>query len=172
MSTTSQHPPLPRDRQPYEEMANRAATAGAGLAAAAEAVGLQDHMRMLKQHAIRLRDAHRLHLQSLGIETPAPGGDMSDDEMGGDVHVQGDTTNYQVTPQQTSTAPAPPSSGPNWLQAAAAAVLGAGALALIQWAATPKQPTPGQPPPPAVDTDTRNAYILDLSTGDQPKQKP
>jgi len=77
---------------PNQEIAKRTGEAGAGLAAAASAVGLADHREMLRDHAARIRDGHRLQMALLGIKAEEPKPE-EDDDMGimvtGDINVYG-----------------------------------------------------------------------------------
>lgn len=76
---------------PTQEIAKRTGEAGAGLAAAASAVGLADHREMLRDHAARIRDGHRLQMELLGIKAEEP--KPEEDDMGimvtGDINVYG-----------------------------------------------------------------------------------
>lgn len=56
-----------------------------GLAAAAKAVGLQDHKRLLEASAKRVDDSHRLGMKQLGFDVEKNG-----DEMSGDIFICGD----------------------------------------------------------------------------------
>jgi hypothetical protein len=151
------------DRQPLEEIANRTATAGAGLAAAAKAVGLADHKRMLEDHARRVRDGHRVQMRSLGMEASEP----EDDEMG-DVFVCGDIT------QPTPTSQPPIAATQKILPYVLAAALAGGGLGvggatipiLMALANQGKATTPvaEQPTVPATDADTQ--YELRISRGE------
>ncbi len=107
-------------RTPNQEIAKRTGEAGAGLAAAASAVGLVDHREMLRDHAARIRDGHRLQMALLGIKAEEP--KPEEDDMGimvtGDINVYGGDAKGVVeaikgaanqkpeaTPQPTPTAP-------------------------------------------------------------------
>lgn len=79
--------PNPQSQTPAEEAAERVAEATPGLAAAAAAVGLQDHRRALDAHARRVNDDHRMGLSALGFDNLAE--TMSDDAMG-DILITGD----------------------------------------------------------------------------------
>lgn len=57
------------------------------LAAAAKAVGLQDHKRLLEASAKRVDDSHRLGMKQLGFDVAKDG-----DDMGGDIFICGDIT--------------------------------------------------------------------------------
>lgn len=156
-----------------EEIANRAATSGAGLAAAAKAVGLADHKRMLEDHARRVRDSHRVQMARLGLELPADEGD----DMAGDIFVCGDITNQApvaATPTATQPITQQPTAQPAnaasttaakvWPYVLAAALgsggLGAGVMAAINSLTS----SPPAVQPAAVDTDTE--YELRISSGE------
>lgn len=137
------------DRNPIQEIANRAASAGAGLAAAAKAVGLADHKRMLDHASTRVREYHEAQMMAMGltreeIDAMAPGAeDMGDVITTGDITFQG----QQSTPNQPANQGGQPSGTP-WQQIlpwALAAALGTGAVS--QWFASPAKP--------GVDTDTK-----------------
>lgn len=144
------------------EMANRAATAGAGLAAAAKAVALGDHKRLLDDYAQRVRDSHRAGMQALGVELPP---EPEGDDMG-DVFVCGDiTTTTQQAPQETQAiqaGPAPTKEQKIWPYVLAAALgsggLGVGLSALLN-ALTAKDS------PAIVQPDTDRQYEVRISSG-------
>ena len=169
----------PADRPPVQEMANRAATAGAGLAAAAKAVALADHKRMLDEANRRTREGHVAMMLAAGFDPDSLKTD-EDDEMGGDVTVTGDIhiTTTPPAPQSPSaqqTAPSdaeprkPSKAAAAALPLAAAALgtgLGAAGLAAVKMM-KPTTPTPAVQPathPRFTDTDTQ--YELRLSTGE------
>lgn len=167
------------DRQPVAEIANRAATAGAALAAAAKAVALSDHKRMLDDHASRVRHSFRAGLAKLGYEVPP----AAEDDMAGDVFVCGDITTQlapEPVPQMTpapvpvqsppvSTTQTPPASTSKvWPYVLAAALgsggLGAGVTAAINtWTSRTEPPSVGQPAP-----DTQ--WELRISSGEEGKK--
>lgn len=150
----------PTDRKPLEEMANRAATAGAGLAAAAKAVAVADHKRMLDDHARRVRDSHRLQMKKLGLEV----NDAEDDEMG-DVFVCGDITTTTATQPPATTQPTS-AAAPKILPYVLAAALAGGGLGLGA-AALPTLLSRGKQPVPAPsDTDTDTQYELRITSGE------
>jgi hypothetical protein len=122
-------------------MGYRASTWGAGLAAAAKAVAVQDHKRLLDDAARRVRDSHRAQMEAVGM-TP----EATDDEMG-DVNVSGDHITYQM--------PRPATMG---RAAIAAAILGAAGLGAIGTALALRQPQQA----PATDADSQ--YTLELSS--------
>ena len=163
-------PPEPPDRPPVQEIANRAATAGAGLAAAAKAVALADHKRMLEEHRRRTREGHVAMMRAAGFD-PATLQTDGDDDMGGDVTVTGDI--HVTMPQSSSAGDAQPKK-PSRLSAVAgplaAALLGTGlgavGVATALQSFRPQTPAVQPPaPPPFVDTDTDTQYELRLSTG-------
>lgn len=92
--------PDPPQRTPLEEIAKRTAEAGAGLRAAAGAVGLEAHRRQLKSHDARVDDSYQVMrevfrraagLQTGGSASDDPGTAKDDDTMG-DIIVTGDLT--------------------------------------------------------------------------------
>lgn len=164
----------PTDRPPVQEMANRAATAGAGLAAAAKAVALADHRRMLDEAHRRTREGHVAMMRAAGFD-PASLKTDEDDEMGGDVTVTGDIHITTASPaQQEAPKSDEPKTGSKFasgaLPLAAAALgtaLGAAGVAAVQMM-KPNQPAPVVQPdtPRFTDTDTDTQYELRLSTGE------
>jgi hypothetical protein len=129
------------DRPPLEEIAKRAAEAGAGLAAGAKAVGLANHREMLRDHAKRVRDDHEWAKQLRGQEPTVAGGD----DMG-DIIVTGDIYGDQAVkalgrvngaPTQPPTQPpaSPQSSWASkalpWILAGAAGLGGAGLASIL-----------------------------------------
>lgn len=97
---------------PREELAKRFAEAGGGLQAAAFAVGLEDHRRMLKEYADRVRDSHKFMAKAANMPTEGTVAgkqssekpSASEDDMGG-IMVTGDnhyhyTTNNTLPPPQ------------------------------------------------------------------------
>lgn len=135
-------PPIqePLDRHPLAEIAKRAAEGTQGLYTAALAVGVEDHRRMLKDHAERLKagftDARKA--SGFGGEKDAKS-EGEGDEMG-DIIVTGDNhyhlLNEGVKPAPSS--PAAPSATPSGLSplakgliATALATSGLGAAASI-----------------------------------------
>lgn len=105
-----------------------------GLVAAAHAVGLQDHKRLLEMNARNVERSWRMGMDALGWKRePAE----DDEEMGGDVNVSGDT-HIHVVPQAqrqeqkpTPLAPITESTSGNrllpWLLAAGITAANAGA---------------------------------------------
>ena len=96
----SRSDPDPPQRTPLEEIAKRTAEAGAGLRAAAGAVGLEAHRRQLKSHDARVDDSYQVMrevfrraagLQDGGSAGDDPGNAKDDDAMG-DIIVTGDLT--------------------------------------------------------------------------------
>lgn len=154
-----------QDRLPIPEIANRAATAGAGIAAAAKAVGLADHKRMLEDHAQRVRDTHRMQMAALGH--PIAAADAESEDMGGDVFVCGDiTTTQQAPPPAAAATPAAAAAVKIWPYVLAAALgsggLGLGTAAAINaWTSRTETPSVGQP---AADPDTQ--WELRISSGE------
>lgn len=74
-------------QSPMMESAERAAETIPGLAAAAAAVGLQDHQRMLRDAATRLQDSYNIGRGALLAEQPKQ---MKDDDDMGDIVITGD----------------------------------------------------------------------------------
>lgn len=106
------------NRPAKEEIAKRAAEAGAGLAAAAQAVGLEDHRRMLRDASKRLRDGHRAMMRAAGQPETS---DASDGDMGGgNIYVTGD---IDAHPMSLPWAPPPPKGMPTWLKVLAGVAL-------------------------------------------------
>ena len=129
---------MPRlaDRPPMEEIAKRTAEAGAGLAAAAKAVALQDHQRMLRDHADRVKDGHRWMAKVSGADvTDREGDDMGDIIVTGDIYgdqavkalgrVNG-ARQVSQPPPPAETKPSLASKAMPWLLAGAAGLGGAG----------------------------------------------
>ena len=87
-------------------MAERIAEASP-LKAAGMAVGLEDHRRMLRDHAHRVRDSHKAAMRAAGLEGVA--GATDDDEDMGDIIISGDhwTRNYHLPKPSTPALPAP-----------------------------------------------------------------
>lgn len=104
---------------PAEKIAERVADIAPGLAAAAKAVGVEDHRRMLRDHARRVMDSHRMQAKALGMGDVAS--ESSDDDMGdiivtGDIHYSGASAPQlpwaKDQPQQPQPTPEPPSQPP------------------------------------------------------------
>ena len=150
------------DRPPLEEIANRAATAGAGLAAAAKAVALEDHRRMLRDYARRLRDSHEAQMRAAGIEPSA-----TEDEDMGDISVSGDTYFAPPPSAQGNGSESGKKSAvlPVLLAALSSALGGAGLTAGVM--SVLNRPQPQVVTPQFEDTDTDTQYELRLSGGDQ-----
>ena len=81
------------DLSPTQELAKRAAEAGGGLAAAAKALGLQDHQRLLRDSARRVRESHRGMAKAAGmedtLEAAGAGDDLGDILVTGDINIHG-----------------------------------------------------------------------------------
>lgn len=127
-----------------------------GLIAAAHAVGLQDHKRLLERNARNVERSWRMGMDALGWTDDRAAED--DDEMAGDVKVRGDTHNhYQIPAGFSSSAESGQSAAPNrwlpWMLAAGitAANIGGGAWLLNQL-------------PTGTDTDTSERTTIGLST--------
>jgi len=97
-----------------QEVAKRTAIHGAGLAAAAKAVGLEDHRQLLREHRERVRTSYKDQRTALGLFNKET--DMPTEEDMGDINVSGDHVNhhyhYNQPSQQPSSAPAPSSPQP------------------------------------------------------------
>lgn len=72
---------------PVEEMGKRFGEVVPGLKAAAGAVGLESHRRMLRDHAQRVRDDYKIAAWAAGFEGKVA--DMPEDDMG-DIIITGD----------------------------------------------------------------------------------
>lgn len=150
---------MPQDRTPEQEVAKRTAEAGGGLAAAAKAVGLRDHARMLDRYDQRLRRGEELSYRAMGMTgrqlDESSGAGQGGDDVG-DIVVTGDQT-YNITqpPQQSQ-----PSGQPGWssvLPWALAAALGGGMAS--QWL----RPAPSPAPVQQQGQDTNTQYELRIS---------
>lgn len=143
----------PRDRSPVEEIANRSATAGSGLAAAAQAVGLQAHQRMLAEAERRTREGHLAMMRAAGFE---PSQLIEEQDDMGNISVSGDT-HVQMVPDSQPNPQQPASAGRSLLPYVLAAALGMGGVGLgvtlpvISSLLTRPSPTPTTGP----DADTQ-----------------
>jgi len=99
------------DRGPLEEIANRAATAGGGLRAAAFAVGLQDHQRLLDWNARMRTLGSQLGLGALNARQELPSDSAEDDEEMGDISVTGDQVFHLHNSEQSQELEAPAKQG-------------------------------------------------------------
>ena len=72
---------------PTGEAAERISKTIPALAAAAKAIGLQDHRRMLNAAANRVDDSHKAGMKQLGFDVETNG-----DDMAGDIFICGDIT--------------------------------------------------------------------------------
>jgi hypothetical protein len=144
---------------PLQEAAERIGETVPGIHVAAVAVGLEDHRRMLADHARRVRsDYNRLHKQA--------GGDVSDaagDDMGGNITITGDinvadarqanrileklgSVNGNGQQPQQPTQPQQPQSPTTWSKvwpwalAGGALASGAGIPAAVSWLNQPDAP--------------------------------
>jgi hypothetical protein len=161
---------------PAQELAERSAESIPALQAAAAAVGLQDHQRMLRDHARRVRDSHRLGAKAAGLDDlPA---DAGGDDLG-DIIISGDITNTYLPAQST-----PPAAKPDMTNAtngltnlARAAIIGAsllsggigGAIPLVANLLFSKPapapvatPAPAPPAPPAPQPTKQPGYEIRL----------
>lgn len=148
-------------QSPAEETAERSAETMPGLAAAAAAVGLENHRRMLHQHAKRTTEGHKAQMGALGIDV----GDEDSDEMG-NIVITGDITSLNPQsvidslngkiPQQQQQPSVPVPNGSNFAKTAAAIGLAAVGLAapIAAWNLTRPIPQIVQPvePPSMIDT--------------------
>ncbi|MDD4892005.1 MAG: hypothetical protein PHU85_18955 [Phycisphaerae bacterium] len=114
-----------------QEIAQRAAETGPGLAAAAKAIGIQDHQRMLRDAANRVRDSHRAQMKAAGFDPGnPPEDDMGDIIITGDIQYAPAPTPEPVAPAantSASTAAPPAGLSPLAKTLISAALLGAGA---------------------------------------------
>lgn len=79
---------------PMEKIAEKVADMAPGLAAVAKVVGVEDHRRMLRDHARRVRDSHKMMAQAVGmgdVVEQSPDDDMGDIFVTGDIHWSGQT---------------------------------------------------------------------------------
>jgi len=142
------------DETPIQEISKRTAEAGAGLAAAAKAVALADHRRMLHDHANRVQDSHECQMRAAGFEPKDRGGE--DDEMG-DITVTGDIHYQQPPDAKQKTAGGVSDTMKKAALGAALAASGAGLGIGIPWmlGAFDKDA------PAVQSTDTRNEYDIE-----------
>ncbi len=145
---------------PLEEMAERASETIPGLYVAAGAVGLEDHRRMLAEHARRVRSDYNRLNKVAGGDVDQGGDDMGNITITGDINVA-DTkqinrvldqlgkagSNGQTQPAAVQpSAPPPPSAWSKawpWVLAGAAGLAGAGIPTAIS--ALRPDPTPVAP---------------------------
>lgn len=129
------------NRSPLEEIAKRTGEAGAGLAAAASAVGLQDHQAMLRDHRQRVRDDHQWAKELRGQMADG----MTGDDVG-DIVITGDI--YGADMGALRGKGAPNSEPPAWkkwlLPLGIAAAIGAGSAGTIA-IQSQRQPAADQP---------------------------
>lgn len=177
MPTAQQTP----DRSPVQEIGKRTAETVPGLLAAAHAVGLEDHRRMLRESARRVRDGHLASMIAAGFKPEQLGASSSDadgEDMGGIV-VTGDITYSGVMPpamQQPQSHPAPAVAGglPGWVKSGLVATGMVGSAlggALLPGLMGNQRPAP-QPSAPPSYTDTNTNYELQIIKDDEPKEKP
>lgn len=117
------------EQTPAEQMAERFAEATPGLKAAASAVGLQDHQRMLLRNDQRLTDGYQLGRHAFTGQKAEPmseDGDMGDIVITGDINVSDprqapqvidslrakDTTPSEPPPQSQAAQPPQPQAPP------------------------------------------------------------
>lgn len=170
------------DMSPIQEWAKRAGEIYPGLQGAGLAVGLQDHQRMLRDHARRLLDGHKAQMKAAGFSDLAEadgGDDMGDILVTGDITV---TNPQQPAPQaipqaspQAAQAEPTDSSLPGWVKSLAltggmlgSAIGGAGLASILSGpdGAEVVQP-PAQEVPEFNDTNTQ--YELQLVKPEQPQ---
>ncbi len=157
-------------QSPAQELAERAAESIPSLQAAAAAVGLQDHQRMLRDHARRVRDSHRVGARAAGMDDIAA--EPTGDDMG-DIIISGDITNTYLPPPlaaQTSQPTAAPASNSapaapglsNWTKAAlvAASLASGGVGAAIPLLTNLLSNKPA--PPPATQPLKLQGYEIRL----------
>lgn len=151
---------------PLEEASERAAETIPGLKAAAAAVGLEDHRRMLRDSARRVADSHRAQMSALGMSP-----EVEDDEMG-NIVITGDINGANakeiidaLSGQRADTsATQPPQTNPQEkggigktlaVAGLAGLMAGAGAGVPLAWYLMNQQPA-------AQDTDTNTKYGLKI----------
>mgnify|MGYP001610293041 CR=1 FL=1 len=148
------------------ETMDQAAKTYSRLALGAKAVALQDHQRMLRDHATRVRDSHRAMMQAAGFEAK----EQADEPMGdigiGDTYIFG---GQAATPAPANNAAAAPQVGSLLKNAAIATVLlaaGGGAGVAVPWALG--MFNRGQPPA----ATSPNEYVLRVVPDDAPEGEP
>lgn len=173
-----------QDRSPVQEIGKRTAETVPGLQAAAHAVGLEDHRRMLRDNASRVRDGHRAMMLAAGFNPRQLGAsDEADDADMGGIVVTGDITYSGVMPpamqQQMQSQPAPAVAGglPGWVKSGlvATGMVGSalgGALLPGLMGGSSQPPAAQQPSEPPKYTDTNTNYELQIIKDDEPKEKP
>lgn len=120
-------------KSPKRESAERAAETIPGLSAAAAAVGLQDHQRMLQQHAKRVADGYELGKAAFTAGQPMQpdSEEMSDILITGDIKVGSDQDAASVINaikgQTEVAAPMPSRPKPPPIAAISASIITAGA---------------------------------------------
>lgn len=154
------------DRPPHEEMAERFAEAEPGLLTAAQAVGLQDHQRMLTDYRNRLLDGHKAQARAVGFPL-----DQISDNAGtsaGSIIITGDVSHQHQTMQKRGVA------GP-LAGALVGAMLLAGGSALgvlaSKWL-TPAVSMPKPADPKDVDVTARMEYTPPSSGGNNSARSP
>lgn len=145
-----------QDRSPVEEIAKRTAEAGAGIASAVRAGAMGDHLAMLSDARLRLKEANRIGARLMGVEDIVAGyeGKLSDMKPGDDMQnimVTGDI----VTHTHIHNGPA---------EEAKAADSTKTAVPAAPIAQAPQQP-PAQVTQPTVPTDTP---LVRVDTGAKP----
>ena len=170
-----------QDRSPVQEIGKRTAETVPGLQAAAHAVGLEDHRRMLRDNASRVRDGHRAMMLAAGFNPRQLGAsDEADDADMGGIVVTGDITYSGVMPpamqQQMQSQPAPAVAGgvPGWVKSGLVATGMVGSAlggALLPGLVGNQRPAPQPPAPPPSYTDTNTNYELQIIK-DEPKENP
>jgi len=97
------------NQTPLEEITERVAETVPGLTAAAQMVGLEDHRRMLRDNADRLRDAHRYGATNSGMRADEmrEGDDMGNLVVTGDIYGDQAVRSIGIAKQPVAVAPAP-----------------------------------------------------------------
>ena len=158
-----------QDKTPLEEIGKRSAEAGAALAAAAHAVGLENHRAMLTDHRRRVNQDHALmqfpFLKQLGIlpDNYAKNFEpVEDDDVGG-ILITGDidVDLLPIQPSQVPTVPTPTIPQPpngmkptlrNFLIAAGIVGVGFAGSAATYFLTRPNIPAATTPTTPDKDT--------------------
>jgi hypothetical protein len=113
------------DRSAQAEIAKVESEGRERLSVAAQAVGLEDHRRMLSAYNQRLADSHRAQMKAMGLDSLADA--AGDGTEVGNIFVTGDITHTYAKPPDT-TAPQAPQQA-NGMSGAAKAIITALGLA-------------------------------------------
>ena len=170
---------------PLEEVAKRFGETVPGMLVAANAVGLEDHRRMLASHARRVDDSHRAMAKAAGMEDLIADPPESDSNMGGivvtgDINITNPSAAQQLAPAAPNSAPAAQQSSgvnggvPGWVKSGLVATGMVGSAlggALLPGLVGNQRPAPQPPAPPPSYTDTNTNYELQIIK-DEPKVNP